>query len=116
MCGMYVAPYPEWVAALRFPDGKVEYFDGPKDMFKRLFILKGKGSAPSVFVTDYYSAKLVKADSLHFVAGSDVSGPMGRDLVPLAGEKEAAGFRRDHGGKAVYMLCEITEETIRGLE
>lgn len=116
VCGMYVSPFPTWVAALRAADGKVEYFDGPKDMFKRLFLLKGKGAAPQVFVTDYYSAKIIPAEAAFFVAGSDVMGPMGKDLVPLSSEKEAAGFRRDHGGNAVYRLGEVTEETLRALE
>lgn len=33
-----------------------------------------------------------------FAAGSDVTGPMGRTLVPVAGREEAEHFLKDHHG------------------
>ena len=34
VCGMFVAKYPEWIAAVVFKDGHAHYFDGAKDMFQ----------------------------------------------------------------------------------
>ena len=36
VCGMFVAKYPDWLAAVRFRDGSHVFFDGAKDMFKYL--------------------------------------------------------------------------------
>lgn len=113
VCGMFVAPYPTWVAALKLTDGKVEYFDGPRDMFLRYFALGGKSSGAEVFVTDYYAAKLIPASGAFFVTGSDVIGPMGAELVPLGSADEAAGFMKDHDGKRVYAFGEVVEDTLK---
>ena len=53
VCGMFVAPHPTWVASLRRPDGALEYFDGPKDLFRRLFASPGGPPRGEPFVTDY---------------------------------------------------------------
>ena len=46
---------------------------------------------------EYYSHELLASTELLFVAGSDVVGPMGADLVPVARDK-AGKFARDHNG------------------
>jgi len=38
------------------------------------------------------------------VTGSDVLGPMGEELVPIAGKQAAETFLRDHGGSGIKML------------
>jgi copper chaperone NosL len=40
VCGMFVAPYPFWVATVLWRDGKAVHFDGAKDFFKYLQDLK----------------------------------------------------------------------------
>lgn len=105
VCGMFVAPYSSWIAALQMDDGRTYYFDGPKDMF--IFFsdlakyLPGASTdqVQNLFVTEYYSAETVPAAEVFFVIGSDVLGPMGKELVPVAGRQAAEIFRRDHGGK-----------------
>lgn len=116
VCGMFVAPHPTWIASLRLPDGAREYFDGPKDLFRRLVASPGRELAGEPFVTDYYSTETIDARGAWFVAGSDLLGPMGRELVPFANEKEARGFLRDHGGTAVLSFRDVTRETLRALE
>jgi hypothetical protein len=65
VCGMFVAKYPDWVAALAFKDGTLRYFDGPKDLFKFLLDLKqyapGKGQSDidRFIVTDYYAVRQI---------------------------------------------------------
>lgn len=105
VCGMFVAPFPQWVASFTLADGSRLYFDGPKDLFNCFFDLgryrpgRGPADVVEVQVTDYYTSAPVNAREAFFVSGSDVLGPMGQELVPVRGRREAETFRRDHGGK-----------------
>lgn len=109
VCGMYVAPYREWVASLTLRDGSRLYFDGPKDLFSCFFEIERyrpghtAKDVVEVEVTDYYTTRPVAARDVFFVVGSDVLGPMGAELVPVRGRKEAETFRRDHGGKLLVL-------------
>jgi copper chaperone NosL len=104
VCGMFVAPYPNWVAVLELKDGQRFYFDGPKDLF--IFYANPKTyqadvspeQVATLLVTEYYTTRMLPATEVYFVAGSDVRGPMGMELVPVAGLETAETFRRDHGG------------------
>jgi nitrous oxide reductase accessory protein NosL len=104
---MFVAPYPEWVASIEFRDGTKAFFDGPKDMFVYFFDLgKYRPGAKTddivaMVVTEYYTARPMSVREVFFVSGSDVLGPMGYELVPVAGKENAETFRRDHGGKKI---------------
>jgi len=119
VCGMFVSPYANWIAALETPDGEYLYFDGPKDLFK-YFDKLGEfqpGISPDkvqLYVTEYYTTRLVPATEVFFVIGSDVMGPMGEELVPVAGRDSAETFRLDHSGKALQRfdgnrLIDVTE-------
>lgn len=119
VCGMYVAPYPNWVAQIVFKDGSRYFFDGPKDMFIFFFgLAKHKPGAKvediaEIYVTEYYSTQTMKIGEVFLVTGSDVQGPMGQELVPVAGREQAETFRRDHGGKKLMQfngvdLIEVT--------
>lgn len=107
VCGMFVAPYPQWTAAIELKDGRRFYFDGPKDLFICLFDLAtylpgvAAEQVNGVYVTEYYGASLQPATEVIFVSGSDVLGPMGGELVPILGQDAAETFRRDHVGKAL---------------
>lgn len=122
VCGMFVAKYPEWLAGLRFEDGTRVVFDGAKDLFKfrlepgRYLPSRRGGEVRSLFVTDYYSLATVDARGALFVAGSDVYGPMGRELVPFARREEALEFMRDHGGDALLAFGEVTPDVVRALD
>ena len=107
VCGMLVAPYPNWVAVVSFPDGTDYFFDGPKDMFNFLFDLQQYRpdatlhEVAQVRVTEYYTLQQKDAREVFFVTGSDVLGPMGKELVPVAGEEAVKTFARDHGHSKV---------------
>lgn len=107
VCGMLVAPFPQWVAVLEFKDGRRFYFDGPKDMFVAFFDLPANipgasiAQVSGVYVTEYYSTRLLPAAEVLFVTGSNVLGPMGKELVPVAGAEAAETFRRDHAGEKI---------------
>ena len=99
-----------------FADGSRSFFDGPKDLFRYLHDLNKHGAegkfVEEVWVTDYYRVRLIDAADAFFVAGSDVIGPMGPELVPLTSREEAATFARDHGGGAALAFDEITPDRV----
>jgi len=118
VCGMFVAKYTHWLAEVVYKDGTYAVFDGPKDMFK--YYLNLQKYAPSkrsneitgIYVTEYYSTKLLDAKKLFFVIGSDVYGPMGDEFVPLSSESDAREFMRDHKGTRIVKFQEVTNELL----
>jgi copper chaperone NosL len=122
VCGMFVAKYPDWVAAIRFRDGSTVFFDGAKDMFKYFFDIgkynpsKKQTDIEIVQVTDYYDLTPVNGNEAIYVLGSDVSGPMGRELIPFAKEEAAKEFLKDHKGKLIVKFKEVTPTLIKTLD
>lgn len=116
---MFVAKYKNWLAEIIFTDGSYAVFDGPKDMFRYYFNIKKYNPAKSasditdLYVTEYYSTELVEARKVFFVAGSDVYGPMGAELVPLATEAAAKDFLKDHKGSRILKFNEVTIEYLK---
>jgi copper chaperone NosL len=122
VCGMFVKKYPDWVAQVIFKDGSYAVFDGSKDMFRYLFDLKKynprhkAADIDSVYVTDYYGLRLIDGYAAAYVIGSDVYGPMGRELIPFAKVEDARVFMKDHKGKTVLTFGEITPAVVKGLD
>jgi copper chaperone NosL len=122
VCGMFVAKYPDFVAQVIFKDGSYAVFDGAKDMFKYYLNLKkytpGKRveEIASIYVTDYYSLEPIDGLTAWYVVGSDVFGPMGKELVPFGKESDARGFMKDHMGKSLLRFKDIRIELIRELD
>lgn len=122
VCGMFVAKYPDFVAQVSFRDGTAAFFDGAKDMFK--YHLNVKTYAPSkklsdivaVHVTDYYSLAPVDGRTAWYVVGSDVYGPMGKELIPFARESDAREFLKDHKGKTVLRFGQVTAALLKELD
>jgi copper chaperone NosL len=122
VCGMLVAKYLNWNAKLVFRDGSTSYFDGPKDLFSYYLNPKkfdpGKKRAEIVTITvkDYYSLATIDARQAYFVVGSNVLGPMGKELVPFARKADADGFQADHQGRRQLRFPEVTLELLKTLE
>lgn len=122
VCGMFVARFPDWTAAVRYRDGAWAYCDGPKDLFTHLLKParpqpgRALADAAAVVVKDYYSLAFIDARKAWFVLGSSVLGPMGRELVPFAREADARGFLKDHGGQRVVAFPEVTPQLLKALE
>ena len=120
VCGMQVKPYPNWVAEIVMKDGTRFFFDGPKDMFKFYFNVKkyapgrSQSEIEAVYVTDYYSTKMVdaKGQDVYFIPGSDVKGPMGMEIVPVKGKEQAETFMKDHNGKKMLRFDEVTMKDV----
>jgi len=122
VCGMFVAKYPDWLAQISFKDGTTFFFDGPKDMLKFYFNLNRYSPKQKVddigsaYVTDYYSLLPIDGFSALYVIGSDVYGPMGRELIPFGKSQEATEFKRDHKGREVLKFRDITPAVVKGLD
>jgi len=118
VCGMFVAPYPDWVATIVFKDGSQLFFDGAKDLFRHYYAMPNKDDKrtreeiENIYLTDYYSTKLLPVEELFLVLGSDVYGPMGHELVPVAGEAAAKAFFKDHNGLKIIRFEQMTPQLI----
>jgi nitrous oxide reductase accessory protein NosL len=122
VCGMFVAKYPDWTASIAFKDGTRAFFDGVKDMLKYYFNLSryapGKTAADiqALQVTDYYRLEPIDGRRAFFVAGSDLYGPMGRELIPFEKEAEAQEFMKDHKGKSILPFDKIDLPLVMSLD
>ncbi len=122
VCGMFVSKYPDWTTAILFKDGSHVFFDGAKDMFKYLRDPKKYDPArkpediQAVMVMDYYRLSPIDARKAWYVLGSDVYGPMGRELISLEKEADAKEFMRDHKGLRIIGFSEATREVIGTLD
>jgi copper chaperone NosL len=122
VCGMFVAKYPDFLGHIVFGDGTAAWFDGVKDMMKYYFDLpkynpgKKQDDIKAVWVADYYSLKPLDGLKAFYVVGSDVFGPMGRELIPFGEEAAAKEFLADHKGQAILTFSQITPAVIKGLD
>lgn len=122
MCGMLVSKYPNWVATILYKDGHAHHFDGAKDMFKfwhepaKYAAGHRREDVATIWVTDFYSLQRIDARKALFVTGSDVLGPMGHELVPLANRADAEDFLKDHKGRRILGFADVTRELAAGLD
>lgn len=122
VCGMFVAKYPDFVAEIFFKDGSYAVFDGAKDMFKYYLSLqkynpkKKQTDIDSIYVTDYYNLTLIDGFKAYYVIGSNVYGPMGRELIPHEEIQDAEEFLKDHKGESIMRFTDITYEIIKSLD
>jgi nitrous oxide reductase accessory protein NosL len=122
VCGMFVAKYPTWVATVLYRDGLADHFDGAKDLFKYLLNLPkwapGRRAAEivQIGVTEYYGLARIDAREALYVIGSDVLGPMGHELIPLATTEDAITFLEDHAGKRILRFDEVNQGLLHRLD
>jgi copper chaperone NosL len=122
VCGMFVSKYTDFLAQIIFKDSSYALFDGTKDMFKYYLNIKAYNPSKttadidSLYVNDYYTLSPVDGLKAYFVIGSDILGPMGKELIPFEKEADAKAFMRDHRGKAILKFTEVTAATLKELE
>lgn len=122
VCGMFVAKYPDFLALIRFKDGSYAAFDGVKDMMKCYGNMKkylpGRSTKDirDVLVTEYYGLHLMDGLKAYYVIGSNVYGPMGKELIPLETERDAKEFMKDHQGRTLLRFQGIDEKILRELD
>ena len=122
VCGMFVAKYPDFLGQIVFKDGSHAFFDGVKDMMKYYFDMakydptKKQSDIAAIFVNDYYNLTPTDGFTAYYVYGSNVYGPMGKELVPFKAESDAKEFMKDHAGKAIYRFNDINIDLIKTLD
>jgi len=122
VCGMFVAKYPDFLAQVIYPDRAYAVFDGAKDLFKYLVQLpqyaptRQATDIAAIYVTDYYALLPIEGKRAWYVIGSDVYGPMGRELIPFAKEGEAKEFLADHKGQRLLRFKDVTAATLKELD
>jgi len=122
VCGMFVAKYPDFLATIRYQDGSLVFFDGVKDMFKYYFDIKKyhpskkKSDIKSIYVTDYYNLSPINAYEATYIVGSNIYGPMGRELIPTEKKDDAEAFMKDHKGKSLITFKDVTFSLIKSLD
>lgn len=122
VCGMFVNKYKDFLAIIALKNGEALYFDGAKDFFK--FYLNPskykkdikKEHFDKLYVTDYYMLKLVDAKQAYFVIGSDIYGPMGKELIPFEKYDDANVFMKDHKGVRILKFYQVNELVLKGLD
>ncbi len=121
VCGMFVIGYPNWLSQIVFDDGSHAFFDGAKDMFKYYLNIKmynpskNQSDVKAIYVTDYYTLEAIDARNAYFVIGSDVYGPMGKELIPFKKESDANVFLKDHRAKRILKFSEVNHDIIKEL-
>jgi copper chaperone NosL len=121
VCGMFVSQYPEWYSEIIFKDGSHVFFDGSKDMFRYYLDIKKYSPSKtiddidSLYVTEYYGVKPIDGRTAYYVIGSDIMGPMGRELVPLATKEDAEAFTHDHTGR-IIRFKDVTRTILKEVE
>lgn len=116
VCGMLVSKYPNWTATVLYQGGHAHHFDGAKDLFKYLAELPKyapghrREDIATLAVTDYYNLAKIDARKAFYVIGSDVLGPMGHELIPLATRVDADEFLREHQGKKILSFDQVTRD------
>lgn len=108
-CGMRVDPAGAFTAGATL-DGRTLAFDSNKCLLRYRL---DHPSMTGAWVTDYYARTHVALEAAFFVVGSDVSGPMGPDLVATGSAADAARFMHDHHGRAAHAFSEVTPELVR---
>jgi copper chaperone NosL len=122
VCGMLVAKYPNWIATVVYKDGHSHFFDGAKDFFKYIDMPQKyvpghrREMIASMWVTEFYGLTRIDARQAFYVIGSDILGPMGNELVPLASEADARDFLKDHQGKRIVTFAQVTPEMVGKLD
>jgi hypothetical protein len=106
---MKIDPASAWISYVEI-DGKELAFDTPRCALTAW--RKAGARAGAARFREYYSQELKRAEDLRFVAGSDVVGPMGPELVPVAVET-APRFARDHNGAPPRPAAELVNEDLR---
>ena len=141
VCGMIIPNHPGPTAEIFYADETPSghpnpaRFDSTWEAFQYDFERRNQGWTRQVFyVTDYsavdyelttdagdtlisthvVAAAFADATDVTFVAGSEVKGAMGRDLIGFSERADAESFQSEHGGTLVA-FDEVTEGTIAEL-
>jgi copper chaperone NosL len=119
-CGMYPAQYPRWQAQIIFKDGTMTPFDGCKCLYNFLFAMEkfdqkhSRDDVEVAWVKDFNSGAWINAADAYYVVGSNMMGPMGKELIPFADQAAAKEFSGEQGG-TLMAYGDITPDVLKTL-
>lgn len=119
-CGMYPARYPRWQSQIIFNDDTMTPFDGCKCMFNFIFAMDkfDQKHSPNdiavAWVKDFNTGKWLNAEDASYVVGSNMMGPMGKELIPFADQAAAMKFQEEQGG-TMMKFEDINPEVMKTL-
>lgn len=115
MCGMRIDPSSRWRSGGLDAAGATLTFDTPACLF-RYRLMQRRGEVREPWVIEHYGppAQRVDARRVRFALGSDQTGPMGPDLVPVDPAR-AADFAREHHARQTLAYEEVTAATLDNL-
>jgi copper chaperone NosL len=119
-CGMYPARYPRWQSQIIFKDDTMTPFDGCKCMFNFIFAVDkydknhSRDDVVVAWVKDFNSGTWLNAEDAYYVVGSEMMGPMGKELIPFTDQASAMKFHQEQGG-AMMKYEDITPEVMKTL-
>ncbi len=114
-CNMMPAKFPQWQAQIIYADKSMTSYDGCKCMFKHTFSPEQKGKEIStVWVKDFNNGKWLNAKDAYFVCGSEIMGPMGKELIPFSDHMAAMTFQKSNGGD-IAKYSDISMATLKPL-
>lgn len=113
VCAMAVIKYPKFAAAIQLTDAKTYYFCATGCMIRawlhpEIHLGCGGQELARPVVQEYLTGRPMDAREAVWVAGSDVIGPMGPYLTPLAPSSVEAFVKR-HGGHRTFRLAEMDD-------
>ncbi len=112
---------PKWIAKINLTNAKELYFSSPKSMIE-FYLRPGKWNEigvkseddfKDIIITDFATMKPTDAKGAFYVYGSNVTSPAGDDLVPFATFEAAKNFAKEHNGKRILHLNEISDALIK---
>jgi len=119
-CGMFPAKYPRWQSQIIFKDGTMTPFDGCKCMFNFMFAMSEFDNIHSMddvsvlWVKDFNSSSWINAVDAYYVVGSNMMGPMGKEMIPFADKAAAMKFHQEQGG-SMMTYSQITPDVLKTL-
>ena len=114
VCAMSPAKNARFAGAIELQDGRTFYTCGPGCLLRshlhpEAFLGVERAAVKRLVVQDYLNGRPTDAAKARWVAGSDVVGPMGPAMVPLANGEDEASFRERHGGQVTFGLAELDD-------
>mgnify|MGYP001828574998 CR=1 FL=1 len=115
VCAMFPARHPHAAAALTLISGETYYFCGNGCLLRTwlrptVYLGRPPSDIDRLVVRDYFSGKAIDGHTASWVAGSDVTGPMGPAIVALENAQELTVFKSRHGGKTVFTIDQLDDE------
>ena len=122
VCGMYADMDTLWVSEIELKDGTKYQFESPVHAFSFYFspekYTDGKVRKDEIAhfrVREWFTGKMMEAESLYFLTHSQMKGPMGMDLVPVKDEAKGKKLMGEHMGRLMHFR-DISKEFIKRYE